>query len=186
MKSIVLLVIFWIGYGCLHSGLATLAVKEKFRSMSYYRLVYNLIALLTLLPIVYFQQNAPVSIVMKPDTMNYILGGLMVGSGFYTAFISFQQYNLAAFLGFKPEDTRTLQTEGILSLVRHPLYLATLLVVWGSFGVLGTDLSCTTAICISLYVRVGIYFEEKKLVQIFGKAYIDYQKKVPMLIPKLQ
>ncbi len=37
----------------------------------------------------------------------------------------------------------------------------------------------------NLYVRIGIYFEEKKLVKEFGDIYNKYKLQVPMLIPKI-
>ncbi|WP_332369713.1 hypothetical protein [Spirosoma telluris] len=33
------------------------------------------------------------------------------------------------------------------------------------------------------YLRVGIYFEERKLVKTFGEDYVRYQLQVPMLFP---
>ena len=35
----------------------------------------------------------------------------------------------------------------------------------------------------TLYILVGIQFEERKLLKEFGQAYADYRRGVPMLIP---
>lgn len=78
-----------------------------------------------------------------------------------------------------------LETIGIHALVRHPLYTVTIAFVWSLFlwqPLLSNVISC---ICITLYTRIGIYFEEKKLVQLFGIDYQLYQITVPMLMPKL-
>ena len=36
-----------------------------------------------------------------------------------------------------------------------------------------------------IYLQIGIYFEEKKLVRTFGKSYLEYKKITPKLFPKL-
>ncbi len=81
--------------------------------------------------------------------------------------------------------TQHLETTGVHALVRHPLYTVTILFVWSLFlwqPLISNVISC---ICITIYTRIGIYFEEKKLVRLFGKHYQLYQVKVPMLIPKI-
>ena len=77
-----------------------------------------------------------------------------------------------------------LETTGVHALVRHPLYTVTIAFVWSLFlwqPLLSNLISC---ICITAYTRTGIYFEEKKLVKVFGKDYLLYQATVPMLLPK--
>jgi len=36
----------------------------------------------------------------------------------------------------------------------------------------------------SLYLVIGAFFEEQKMVKDFGQAYVDYKAKTPMLLPK--
>jgi protein-S-isoprenylcysteine O-methyltransferase Ste14 len=40
-------------------------------------------------------------------------------------------------------------------------------------------------IVLTIYLVVGAYYEERKLVREFGEAYTSYQQKTPMLIPGL-
>jgi protein-S-isoprenylcysteine O-methyltransferase Ste14 len=94
---------------------------------------------------------------------------------------------LKAFLGIdfnEPKKKSELQIEGVSSVVRHPIYTGILLFLWGAFGYFTTESYLITAIVLTIYIRIGIYFEEKKLVQEFGKKYEKYQKEVPMLMPK--
>lgn len=35
----------------------------------------------------------------------------------------------------------------------------------------------------TLYIAIGLYFEEKDLIRDFGSAYLDYMKQVKRLIP---
>lgn len=41
----------------------------------------------------------------------------------------------------------------------------------------------TFLVCVILYFWVGSIYEEKKLVEIFGSDYSEYQKHVPAIIP---
>ena len=38
----------------------------------------------------------------------------------------------------------------------------------------------------TIYVFIGIRIEEGKLIKEYGQDYVDYQQKVPMLIPFLK
>jgi protein-S-isoprenylcysteine O-methyltransferase Ste14 len=85
----------------------------------------------------------------------------------------------------KKKLTQQLIRTDFYKYVRHPLYAATLLFVWGIFfwqPLLSNLISC---ICITVYTIIGIHFEEKKLVKEFGDSYAVYRSQTPMLIPKL-
>jgi hypothetical protein len=45
--------------------------------------------------------------------------------------------------------------------------------------------SLTVYLGATIYILIGAYFEEKKLVGEFGDAYTDYKRRTPMLIPGL-
>ena len=125
---------------------------------------------------------------MQNSLLSQIVSGLMAFSGIYLVYVSLKNYNMKEFLGIDFNEKtvkQELQTEGISSVVRHPLYTGILLFLWGTFGYFTTEAYFTTAIVLTIYIRIGIYFEEKKLVREFGKKYEKYQKEVPMLIPKL-
>ncbi len=75
----------------------------------------------------------------------------------------------------------TLVTSGLFRLCRHPLYLTTIL-AFGITPVMSLD-RLIFIIYTCLYALIGIPFEERKLIKIFGQAYIDYQQQVPAIIP---
>jgi len=82
-------------------------------------------------------------------------------------------------------DVPHLLTTGAFGRVRHPLYLGSMLLftaVWGS--TLSLAALIVLAIIFVFYNHIAAY-EEKKLVEKFGEAYIQYKKKVPRWIPKL-
>ncbi len=84
---------------------------------------------------------------------------------------------------FQPTPPVELKVEGIHRFVRHPLYSGTILFVWGLFFIFPTLNNVIAVILLTLYVLVGINFEEKKLIKEFGKRYQEYILNVPMLIP---
>ena len=186
MKNNVILVLLWVGYGIVHSVLASQIVKKRF-PLKYYRLIYNLIAVVLLIPILYFQVTAESKRLMENSIFNQLLGGIMMSAGLFMMYISIKGYVSKEFLGldFDHKEPDDLKTDGLSEFIRHPLYTGTLLFFWGTFGFFATETFLVTALSITIYVRIGIYFEEKKLVKTFGKQYQEYQKNVPMLIPRL-
>jgi protein-S-isoprenylcysteine O-methyltransferase Ste14 len=66
--------------------------------------------------------------------------------------------------------------------VRHPLYVGWFMIFWGAPTMtLGHFL---LAVGMTVYVLIAIRYEERDLIKFHGDAYRNYQRKVPMLIPK--
>ena len=78
----------------------------------------------------------------------------------------------------------TLQQSGLHKYVRHPLYLGTILFLIGLFFIFPLLSNFISLVVITIYVLLGIRLEEKKLISQFGSHYLEYAKKVPMLVPR--
>jgi len=79
---------------------------------------------------------------------------------------------------------KKLETTGVYSIVRHPQYFGWILAHVGMSILLSVGYSMLfTPILIALIYLISKK-EEDELINEFGKEYKDYQKKVPMLIPK--
>ena len=81
---------------------------------------------------------------------------------------------------------RELIMEGPYSMVRHPLYVFSLIGAIG-IGLASENILVLAALVIFylLYYPLIILVEEKKLAEKFGQAYLDYAKRIPRFLPKL-
>jgi methanethiol S-methyltransferase len=191
-----LVVIMWTVYCALHSFLisirfTTLMERLLKKYYAFYRLFYVLISFILLVPLIRFTEEFE-----SPVTMTYgallsviryafMLGALVL---FFRAF--FFDYNSLSFFGIrqmlnfaKPKKAATpveLKRNGLLGMVRHPMYLALILYLWcQTFRTIDLLINAL----LTLYVLIGTWLEERKLVLEFGEAYLRYQRQVPMLIP---
>lgn len=72
-------------------------------------------------------------------------------------------------------------TPGPYKLVRHPLYVGWFFAFWATPTM--TLAHLVFALITTAYILVAIQFEERDLVNLHGKSYADYRRRVPMLIP---
>ena len=69
-----------------------------------------------------------------------------------------------------------LETTGVYGFVRHPIYFAWVLLVFGAPHMTATRFCF--AVISTLYIAVAIPFEERTLIHVFGTDYREYQRKV--------
>ncbi len=86
---------------------------------------------------------------------------------------------------YQAKESAELKTGGMHTYMRHPLYAGTLLFIWGLFFIFPFLNNFISVIVITVYVLIGIEYEERKLIIEFGEAYKNYRLKVPKLIPRL-
>ena len=188
MIWIILAAAFW---GFFHSFNAAHSVKEFWlralgdRFMRYYRLAYNVIAVLTFLPIL-------ILLLLLPNRMLYRVPApwnfLMIAWQLFFALCLLAavfQFGILYFIGLRqlvqtPGD-RKLVTTGLYGFVRHPFYTFFLLFLWLT-PIMSVNL-LVVYLALTIYIRVGIYFEERKLIREFGDQYAEYRASTPSLFP---
>jgi len=191
MFWLILSVVIW---GIIHSVMASLGFKKSLRRvlgnglMRLYRLFYNVFSVVSFVPILYLM-------VMMPDKGLYQIRSpwnfiMLAGQGISVIllFVAVLQTDTLSFVGLrqlieKDEDGK-LVTSGFYRYIRHPLYTFGLLILWLSPSV--TVNSFVVYLSLTIYILVGAYFEERKLLREFGQAYADYKASTPMLIPGLK
>lgn len=116
-------------------------------------------------------------------TALYILGWLIA---FVSTFIinHFELFGL--YQGYRvlrniPEPNVAFQKRYFYKYVRHPIQSGTLVGLWATPQMSYSHLFL--AIGMTLYILIGLHFEEKSLINTFGEEYKDYINTTPMLIP---
>jgi protein-S-isoprenylcysteine O-methyltransferase Ste14 len=193
-RDLTLLAICWIAYFALHSALASLTIKRKVATawpglMPWYRLGFNLLSSLLILPILWLSWLDPgPSLWRWQGAAAWLANGLAIAAllGFW---LSLKHYDMQEFLGLrqlrhkvrKIEDQEHLRISPFHRFVRHPWYFFGLVLLWTR------DMSATTlltSVLVTLYFVIGSRMEERKLLVYHGDAYRRYMARVPALIPR--
>lgn len=183
----------WILFGILHSVTASLWFKLKAatlmkKNFKYYRLIYSLFSLLTFGIILFCQVKINSPLLFKAPLLLSSIGLIISVAG-----LSLMIYCIAIYFRFltgiawitADETDNVLIQKGIHQVVRHPLYLGTLIFIWGLLIVFPYISFLIANVILTVYTLIGMKLEERKLEIEFGKDYTDYKEKVPMLIPDL-
>ncbi len=75
----------------------------------------------------------------------------------------------------------TSRITGFYKIVRHPIQTGILVGLWAV--PISTSSHQVFAAGMSIYIFIGLYFEEKDSIQEFGEAYVDYMKRFKRVIP---
>jgi len=191
MFWLILAVVLW---GIVHSLMASLSFKEFLRRafgkglIRVYRLFYNVFSVVSFVPILYLMIVLPDKVLYKfPSPWNYLM---LTGQGISVILlvVTVLQTDMLSFVGlrqlFQEEKQGKLVTSGFYRYIRHPLYTFGLLILWLSPSV--TINSFVVYLSLTIYIFVGVFFEERKLIREFGQSYMDYKASTPMLIPGLK
>lgn len=83
----------------------------------------------------------------------------------------------------RPMPQPKFVTPFLYRFVRHPMQLGVVMVLFGTPHMTLGHLVFATSM--TLYILIGLWFEERALLREFGDAYRAYQRHVPMLVPRL-
>ena len=179
-----LLVTAWLFYFFLHSLFAADSVKKRIPfPPRIYRLLYVVFSTAGLLALLFLNGwMGGEAMFSRTDFIQYI-SLFTAGAGVLIINAAFRNYSVRSFLGLESEIDGKLVTKGINSWVRHPFYTGTILITLG-FYLIDPRISTLISVgCVWVYLVIGIYLEEKKLIRQYGQQYLDYRKDVAAVIP---
>jgi len=188
-------VLGWVLWCALHSTLISITVTEfakrklgaRFR---FYRLFYNVVSLVTLIPLVYYSHMLREAPIFRWEGSLRFVQVFLLAVSVYLFIAGGRHYSWVRFLGISQikvgragsslADSSTFVVTDIHRIIRHPWYLGGILIVWAQ------DMSASTILInmvISVYFMIGAVLEERKLMLEFGNEYREYQRTVSMLFP---
>lgn len=139
------------------------------------RTVYVWAASLLLLVVMFGWRPVGHAIYRAPDWLRPLLV-LLQASGIGLILLAARVIDALELAGLRRPTDGRLDVRGPYRLVRHPIYLGFLLVVW-SAPVLTGDRACFAALS-TLYLLIAIPLEERSIQRGSGAAYAAYQQAV--------
>lgn len=181
----------WLGYFALHSLLASSGIKAWAgrrwpQFMPGYRAVFNVIATVTLMPVLWLVYGTGSDWLWQwRGAWTWLADGIAL-MAIFCFFASARAYDMGEFLGLRQlrehsnDDLQTFTLSVFHRFVRHPWYCIGLVLIWTR------DMNwplLVSALAITVYFVVGSKLEERKLIASYGEKYRRYIAKVPGLIP---
>jgi len=160
-----------------------------------FRLLFTLWNLLLFFLLLFYWRGLPDRALFTPAP---ILTGALHGTqilGLWVLYRAGKKIDLLHFIGVRqwkelrrcrPLPAERLLTTGIYGRVRHPIYLGSILVLWGEPHLLKTANGLLFVILITAYFVIGSTLEERRMVRQFGEEYRRYRKKAGWLWPKFR
>lgn len=196
----VLFALSFVIWAVVHSVTAAASTKAFVRRRfgerafaGWYRLIYNVLALISFVPVLYFLWTGfPQRVLWTiPAPLRYVTIMVQLLALLGLA-LSLLQTDVWAFVGVRqvvrfmqgapdPELPATLVQSGPYAWVRHPLYTFSLVFLW--LNPVMTLSSLVLNLFALAYFWIGSIYEERRLVREFGDVYRSYQARVPRLVP---
>ncbi len=198
--------VIFLVFAFIHSLFLSRAVKERIAQLigrslmeGFYRLFYTILSVLTLIAAAWLIHNIPDYKLIDLPLWLEILCRIMQLIGVTLFLYASKHFSILEFTGLRQAmdylskgsqrgnieglSSNTLITNGAYAIVRHPMYLAGILIF--TFNPDITVKGLTLTILADLYLLFGAWIESRRYVEYFGDQYVKYMKEVPMLIPKI-
>jgi len=191
VSEVTLFIFRFFLFAIVHSILALPRLKLQFTGRSghlfrFYRLYYNIISLLLFGWVMAAFRNSSILYVV-PGVWSLVLYFMQLVF-LVILFACVRQTGTAAFLGIpavRADELKAprLVTNGCYRIVRHPLYLFSMLFLLSN-PVLSSRWLLLTLVS-AVYFYVGASLEERRLNLEFGSEYEAYQRAVPFIFPRI-
>jgi len=200
-----LIILIFLAFALIHSITVSHWFKRRCRKAFgdtfmrvWYRFLYTVVSGVTAAIALYFIVQVPDRVLWEPPAwLRWLLHGVQL-SGFLFGAQAFQYLDKWEFMGFRQVwrylerrevsgnleglTDRELVTTGVYGIVRHPLYVAGLIIF--TFSPRITVNGLTITVLADLYFVFGMFIEERRFIRIFGDQYREYMQKVPRMVPR--
>ncbi len=185
------LALLWTAWCALHSLLIARGVQRALQTrlgprFRFVRVGFNVVAFVTFVPIYAYSLSLRGPVVFDWWGAWIPIGAPLLAASLALFWAGGRVYDLHVFLGLAGRARSGmgaaggLSRRGVLGAIRHPWYTAGLCILW----VRPKDAaSLVTSIMLSLYLVIGAYLEESKLLAEFGEEYRAYRREVSMFLP---
>lgn len=180
-------------FGAHHSIAARIGFKDSLtRTLpkSVERSTYVLVASLILAALMYYWQSIPTVIWDVSGSMLGTVLWALFALGWFILFTSTWLLNHFELFGLQQAwhhgdpngpPAMSMKTPLYYKLVRHPIYTGFFIALWAAPVMSVGHLILSAGL--TVYILIGISYEEKDLVTHFGDQYRDYRTKVGSLLP---
>lgn len=189
-----LVALIWVGWCVQHSllnsdGLMGRTGILKSSIGPYYRLMYNIAAVVTLVAASKLTPRANELSIIEWQGWLKLVPVVVWTGGFFIVWLTARLLDGWAFLGLsalgvgskkKNDSEGDLVTWGIYGIVRHPQFAAGMLMLWVR-DLHDTDIVISTVLC--AYLLIGARIEERRLLRKFGEKFLKYRAEVPAFMP---
>jgi protein-S-isoprenylcysteine O-methyltransferase Ste14 len=197
--DVIILIVLIALFGYVHSVLASEKIKIFIRKnfgkrIAFYRIGYNLFSVISLYLIWDMAPQPSLQIYTLPPPYDYLvlipqflsLAGMIwcfkyISFREFTGLYQLDKYFKNQYADDELDENYTLRIEGPYKYSRHPIYFFS--IIFLLFRAEMNLFYLTMFISFTAYFYIGSYYEEKKMVRMFGDLYRNYQKKVPRIFP---
>lgn len=191
--SYLLVIGVFMAYFVLHSLAASIMMKQWVAKhwpdvMPYYRLAFNVLAIVLSLPLLIVMFVYPGEPLWQWQGIGFYLTSAVALMAVFGFFYSLQYYDLSEFWGTRQlkehiasvYDQENFHISPLHRYVRHPWYFFALLIIWTRDV---STIQLLVYLLVTAYFVLGSKMEERKLIAYHGDVYRKYQKKVAGIVP---
>jgi protein-S-isoprenylcysteine O-methyltransferase Ste14 len=166
---------------------------------AWYRFLFTLLSVVTVMIAFPMMHRVPDhAIWTAPDVLRWPMHGLRTAAILFGV-MAFRHLDGREFLGVKQVwryltrrevggnieglTQKELVTKGVYGIVRHPLYVAGIVIFTVNPHVTVNGLTVT--VLADFYFLFGMFIEERRFLRIFGDQYRAYMQRVPRLVPRV-
>jgi protein-S-isoprenylcysteine O-methyltransferase Ste14 len=190
VHAVIINVLIVVLFGLHHSIAARSSFKQRisrFVPAAIERSTYVLISGIFMFAIcLYWQPLAGTLWVTDNTIIVYLLKAIHV-LGWLVLVVATFEIDHFHLMGLKQSFTMNTAEDGKLKeyvlyrIVRHPIQTGVLMGIWSTAHMSMTQFMLSVSL--TLYIFIGLYYEEKSLIAQFGDTYLDYKERVPGVIP---